>query len=241
VKANGGLAINSTLNVDGCGNGAAGTIWYRTNDRLIVDNNDIETLSQTFLQPSTPPSTWKISTPYISLDFLIKGEANVQIQGTHFQIQFGDLEMQGSVVLSILNDKPNFSMLMTKNVMISPISTFDFSYCDKFMINATSQNNTVQLGNVWFKKVLIVTALSIELSGNISVWNENELAKSYITLSSNTLYLKAGSIIASYFTLLQSTTLIKSDPGAQIISLQNNTCNTSPENSNLFSCLPFDS
>lgn len=111
--------------------------------------------------------------------------------------------MQGSVVLSILNDKPSFSMLMTKNVMISSVSTFDFSYCDKFMINATSQNNTVQLGNVWFKKALIVTALSIELSGNISVWNENELAKSYITLSSDTLYLKAGSIIitSSCYTL----------------------------------------
>lgn len=87
------------------------------------------------------------------------------------------------------------------------------------MINATSQNNTVQLGNVWFKKIFVVSALSIELSGNISVWNENELAKSYLTLNSDTLYLKAGSRIASYFTLLHSNILIKSDPGAQIISL----------------------
>jgi len=88
VKAHGGQAINSTLNIDGyhngCGNGAAGTVWYKQNDRLIVDNNDIVTLSQTFLHPSTPPRTWKDSTPYVSLDFLIKGNSNVQIQGPHF-------------------------------------------------------------------------------------------------------------------------------------------------------------
>ena len=45
--------------------------------------------------------------------------------------------------LSILNDKPNFTIVLTKDVVISNTSTFDFSYCDKLFINATSPNNTV--------------------------------------------------------------------------------------------------
>lgn len=34
----GGAAINASNNTDGCGNGGAGTVWYRIIDRLYVDN-----------------------------------------------------------------------------------------------------------------------------------------------------------------------------------------------------------
>jgi len=43
IKAAGGTAYDSLLNLDGCGNGAAGTILYRRDGRLIISNQDILT------------------------------------------------------------------------------------------------------------------------------------------------------------------------------------------------------
>ena len=35
----------------GCGNGGAGTIWFKTSDRLIIDNKNVETARFTLLNP----------------------------------------------------------------------------------------------------------------------------------------------------------------------------------------------
>lgn len=38
INAAGGTAYDSLLNIDGCGNGAAGTIMYRSDSKLIISN-----------------------------------------------------------------------------------------------------------------------------------------------------------------------------------------------------------
>ena len=62
-------------------------------------------------------------------------------------------------------------MLLTDDVLVSHDSTFDFSNCAKFMINSTTNGTSIQLGRVWFQKTFVVAADSIELNGNVSVWN----------------------------------------------------------------------
>lgn len=56
VTTQGGAAYNSTLNVDGCGNGAAGTLYFIATDTLIVDNEGKMTPKKTVLKATTPKS-----------------------------------------------------------------------------------------------------------------------------------------------------------------------------------------
>lgn len=49
VSAQGGAAINSKLNIDGCGNGAAGTLFYKSNGILVIDNEHKVTVKKTVL------------------------------------------------------------------------------------------------------------------------------------------------------------------------------------------------
>lgn len=51
VSTAGGSALNATNNTDGCGNGGAGTVWYRKLDRLYVDNEGKQTIKPTMLTP----------------------------------------------------------------------------------------------------------------------------------------------------------------------------------------------
>jgi len=57
---------------DGCANGAAGTIWYKTSDRLIVDNKNVTTARFTLLTP--PPGSQDDSGSHlVAEDMLIQG------------------------------------------------------------------------------------------------------------------------------------------------------------------------
>lgn len=48
---NGGKASETTD--DNCGNAASGTLWYRDDDKLVVDNKDVITKRFTLITP--PP------------------------------------------------------------------------------------------------------------------------------------------------------------------------------------------
>ena len=73
----------------------------------------------TFRWPSTPESLWSISNPpVITKDVALIGGANVQIQGPHYVLKFEDFFMDGLSVLAIENDMPQFTMYLTKNVVV---------------------------------------------------------------------------------------------------------------------------
>ncbi len=76
VSTQGGSAFNSTLNVDGCGNGAAGTLYYTTTDSLIIDNESKLTPKKTVIKAYTPQLG---VTPTIGSSVLIDGGASVYV------------------------------------------------------------------------------------------------------------------------------------------------------------------
>ena len=47
------MAVGSQINIEGCGNGAAGTIFYRNDSRLLINNGDKQTDKFTLIK--TPP------------------------------------------------------------------------------------------------------------------------------------------------------------------------------------------
>jgi len=53
VVMNGGQASVDTI--DNCGNAASGTLWYRDEDRLVIDNKDVVTQRYTLVKP--PPKS----------------------------------------------------------------------------------------------------------------------------------------------------------------------------------------
>ena len=55
ARVNGGQADIDELG-DGCKNGASGTLWYKTNDTLIVDNREMNSTGFTMLRvPNKKP------------------------------------------------------------------------------------------------------------------------------------------------------------------------------------------
>ena len=54
VTTAGGQAINSALNTNGCGNGAAGTLFYRSQSILVIDNEGLPTVKRTVLTANAP-------------------------------------------------------------------------------------------------------------------------------------------------------------------------------------------
>jgi len=50
VSAAGGFSINSIQNTDGCGNGAAGTIFYKNEDKVLINNEGKPTVRLTIVR-----------------------------------------------------------------------------------------------------------------------------------------------------------------------------------------------
>ena len=50
----GGAAINAPHNTNGCGNGAAGTVYFKRDSRLLIDNENKLTVKRTVLSAPGP-------------------------------------------------------------------------------------------------------------------------------------------------------------------------------------------
>ena len=164
---------------------------------------------------------------------------------THWYVRFHNLEMNGPVTLAFANDRPRFYLVMTQDVSISSESTFDFSRNDKVQINSTEDATRFLLGNILFRHSLIVSSSDVELDGLMtvsqSIVQEVEYVASYIMLNSDKLYLHSNAKIEAGFVFLQANETIKSDAGASITSLKQNTCNEAATESDPFTCVPFHS
>ena len=68
--ASGGLSDFNTTDYNGCANGAAGTIWFKSDDILIVDNKD--KISNKFTRLLAPTHhTRKLDSPHLIATTLI--------------------------------------------------------------------------------------------------------------------------------------------------------------------------
>jgi len=139
VDASGGVSDYTTGKDDynGCANGAAGTVWNRKTDELIVDNKDKPTDKYTRI--SAPRSFHQKGNHYreIADTMNIKGRANGAILGKYKRMMFNNLKMEGKVRLMMDRARKNFTIKLRKKVHMSAESTWDLSKCTGVILNIT--------------------------------------------------------------------------------------------------------
>lgn len=156
MTAAGGGAHNSKLNTDGCGNGAAGTLFYKTESKLVIDNENKLTPKKTVLTARQNQN--EKSPAIIAKTVLIDGGADVWIDSHASNwLQFNDLELTGDVTLGIVSSNSDmFTLSLGDNIVISKDSLIDLSRIYNAEINATNWMSEYQLGHVHYAHVLKV-------------------------------------------------------------------------------------
>lgn len=112
IDASGGVSDYTTGkdDYDGCANGAAGTIWNRKDDELIIDNKDKVTNKYTRI--TAPRSSKIIGKHYreIAKSITLKGKGNGAILKRYKYIVFDNLTLAGAVRLTMDRARKNFTI-----------------------------------------------------------------------------------------------------------------------------------
>lgn len=111
IATAGGSAVGSVNNVDGCGNGAAGTLFYKTDSRLIINNEGKQTAKLTIITAPKaevdPYAQYDESKPsVVAKSMIIDGNAVVLINTKESSaVEFEELWMNDDVTLAFTTHK----------------------------------------------------------------------------------------------------------------------------------------
>lgn len=148
--------------------------------------------------------------------------------------------MEGASQLAFGSDAESLTVEFTKESILSPNVTWDFSRSARVYINSSDDALAIHVSNIHFRKTLRITCPELHLHGTLSAGAAGARpAKSYLILDSNSLFLHEKAVLTAGFTLLQANDTIESEAGARIVSLENNTCNVDEQFSDPFSCVPL--
>lgn len=164
------------------------------------------------------------------------------VLNAHSYVRFHKLTMKESSLITFTNDMYAFYLVLTQAIDVSLDSTWDFSRQYKVAINATEEASEINIGNLDFKKSLIISVPTIHVYGTITVDNtvtSSAAMNTYLWLNSNELYLHENSQIYSGFALLQANKTIKGEQGASVRSLRPSMCNLGKWHSDPFTCVPM--
>jgi hypothetical protein len=111
VSSGGGFATNSLLNIDGCGNGASGTIFYKNESILIINNDGKPTTQRTIID--APES--KTSSSVIARSVMIEGGSLVLINSNqNTELAFEELLMSDDTELAFTTQRFDpFSIILS--------------------------------------------------------------------------------------------------------------------------------
>lgn len=173
-----------------CGNGAAGTIWNRKTDKLIIDNKDLPSKQLTIIKP--PIHSWSHGKPRVIAENIdVKGQARIQIAGEHDWMSFKTLFMHSNTYIELLNDTPKLVIHFTGDINLSSSSTFDLSNVVFAQLDST--NTTVRYGNIIYQRRLAVLGSKLSLQGNIQVpqiFNDTQKQQSQLLLTCEYLQIE---------------------------------------------------
>lgn len=111
---------------EGCANGAAGTIWFKKDDILIVDNKWKR--SDKFTRMEAPTYHQKLNEPHlIAKSVMLKGHAKGAVIGEHHWMAFDNLYLGHNVTMTLDRERYMFKVQLRQNVDLHPTSTIDLS------------------------------------------------------------------------------------------------------------------
>jgi hypothetical protein len=99
---------NNTAEI-GCANGAAGTVWMKSEDLLMVDNKHKPTNKMTRIM--APHASQEKGKPHlIAKKVHVYGRANIEILGEKNFMAFDDLKMSEKSHLKLKHQRSNFAV-----------------------------------------------------------------------------------------------------------------------------------
>ena len=172
VEANGGKSDHETE--DGCANGAAGTIWYKPKDFLLVDNQFLPSNKKTVIKVPKI-SSFHEGINYVLADRLtLQKSARVLMHGWHTRVQFDDLFMYDNSWLQLGNTDKHMKLHLMKNAHISSTSTLDFSGTKWVAIYPDEECSVTTLGNILYKELIGLKGKQLNLVGSIKLGDQSD-------------------------------------------------------------------
>ena len=161
IDASGGLSAE-------CSHAAAGSIWIRHEDRLVIDNKDKVTVKYTLI--SAPKHLKRRGRPHFIAGIVdLEGRAQVRLSGQVRWMAFDDLHMRGQVTLALQRTKKAFNIQMRRDINLDAESTLDVSLVSQVVINSTETNTKTYLGNVIFRRIFGMRGKDIVFKGRLSI------------------------------------------------------------------------
>lgn len=104
MTAAGGSSLKASDNLDGCGNGAAGTLFYRHESKLVVDNENKPTPKKTVLRATNPNKPGDGHKPSVLAKTVqVVGAADVWVDSNaNSWLKFDDLTVTDDAILGIV-------------------------------------------------------------------------------------------------------------------------------------------
>jgi hypothetical protein len=245
VTAAGGAAYNTEINIDGCGNGAAGTLYYKNHSKLVIDNENKLTPKKTIVQAKHILQKNKHTPSVIAKHILIDGGADVYIANNHNNwLQVYDLELTEGTTLGVVTSDPdNFTLSMGGRISLADTSFVDLSKINNVNMNATNWWTTYSIGNIMFGHILRLSGGYVTINGNINVTDRNYKSRYDSKLIANVemLTLTGNAVVESSFFFAHSRGPINIERGFNITSIISNTCSAEYHVPKMFSCVPHKS
>lgn len=247
VTAAGGSSVKSSINQDGCGNGAAGTLFYRHESKLVVDNENKPTPKKTVLVANNPNKPGAESQPSILAKTVeIVGQADVWIDSTaNSWLKFDDLTVTEDAVLGIVaSNTQRFTLSLGVLINMSKNATLDLTRIMDVSINATNWWTIYPLGHIRYGRILSMHGGYVSIYGNVSIpdtLDDYLHQNSEVIINTESLMLSGNSTLESAAIFAYTVGEMKIEDGYRLVSYVKNTCATTQNTPTMFSCVPMKS
>ena len=168
TKVHGGQAELDDIADDGCRNGASGTIYYRFNDTLLVDNAEMN--STAFTQVRVPDHKELIDDRLeLSKKLYLQNGARLVIYGEHKDMTFDEMYVYNHSWLQLSQSEDRCHLHITNSSYFSATSTLDFSHTKWVGIYPAENVTDTTIGNIFYQEFIGIQGENINMIGDIAL------------------------------------------------------------------------
>ena len=143
--------------------------------------------------------------------------------------------------MSLDREREQFIVQMRGDIQMDKESVLDLSRCSQIILNSSGQTKA-HFGNIEFRKVIGIRANHLEISGSIALPPLadpllKEQSVVLVKIDKSVVFHGTSKIEAGHI-MIQNNGTIETQPGFNLTSTINSTCNTDRKQNKLFTCVP---
>lgn len=221
-------------------NGGSGTIYYKLNDTLLMDNGELNSTAFTIVKIPENKVSVNENQQQLAKKLYLQNGARVLLFGDHKDICFDTLHVSSYSWLELSHSLDRCHVHITNSTYISSTATVDFSNTKWVGIYPAENVTDITIGNVNYREMFGIVGQNINLVGKIHLaaeFTHNYAWQSKVIMSGQNITLFNEAEIFGGYNLLHANHTIELLTGSKILSLRNNTCNTDVESKEMFRCI----